>query len=107
MKHRKMLLSIADDMRRIYFNLVPAKDADVRAGKTKIRFRDKDVIYEFGGDPLVLLEKHRAGLLGAIWRVRYYDYARTANAFYPRGIVMDNNEFHYRLIVKNRRRVVR
>jgi hypothetical protein len=50
----------------------------------------------------VLLEKRLEGFWGTIWRVRYYRYAPESGGLYPRGIVMDNERFHYRIIVKNR-----
>jgi hypothetical protein len=60
------------------------------------------LVYEFGGQPTVLLEKRLDGAFGPIWRVRYYEYATATTWLYPRGIVMENNRFNYRIIVKNR-----
>jgi hypothetical protein len=50
----------------------------------------------------VLLEKRFAGWLGTIWRVRYFDYAISNGSLYPRGVVMDNAQYHYRIVIKNR-----
>jgi hypothetical protein len=102
MRHRRVLLSIADDIRRIYFNLTPPDNAGVQIEKTSVRFHDRKLVYEFGDVPTVLLDKHMDGPLGAIWRVRYFKYLQGAAGLYPRGIVMDNNHFHYRIVVKNR-----
>jgi hypothetical protein len=34
--------------------------------------------------------------------VHYFHYTPHPGGLYPRGIVMDNGELHYRIIVKNR-----
>jgi len=106
--HREILLSIAQDIRRMYFDLTPPDTATTDAEPTVIRFSEKTpdgtLIYEFGGDPAVLLEKRLEGFLGAVWRVQYFQYTPDGTSLYPHGIVMDNSRFHYRIIVKNRDR---
>jgi hypothetical protein len=106
MRQKEVLLAIAADIRRMFLDLVPAIDAKIDATSTTIRFtqntNDGDLIYEFGGSPVVLLEKRLEGWFGWHWRVRYYDYVVSAGTLYPRGIVMDNGRYHYRVIVKNR-----
>jgi len=105
-QQREVLLSIAADVRRIYFDLLPADGAKVDVRPTFVRFRQPansgTLIYEFGGQPTVLLEKRFAGWLGTIWRVRYFDYAISNGSLYPRGVVMDNAQYHYRIVIKNR-----
>jgi hypothetical protein len=105
MEEKEVLLGIAGDTRRMYLDLLPAADAAVAIRPTLVRFSqdtpEGTLVYEFGGVPAVLLEKRLEGFWGAIWRVRYYDYAESP-ALYPRGVVMDNNRFGYRIIVKNR-----
>lgn len=106
--HREILLSVAQDIRRIYFDLTPSETAKAEIEPTTVRFSEKNsegtLIYEFGGDPQVLLEKRLDGFFGAIWRVQYFQYASNGSTLYPRGIVLDNSRFHYRIIVKNRDR---
>jgi len=54
-------------------------------------------------DPAVLLQKQLDGFFGPTWRVRYYDYRPgDGGRLFPHGIVMDNFQFHYRIIIKNR-----
>ena len=105
-QQRQILLSIAADVRSMYFDLLPADGAKVDLRPTYIRFREPTgqgtSIYEFGGQPRVLLEKRFAGWLGTVWRVRYFEYAQRDGLLYPRGVVMDNAQYHYRIIVKNR-----
>ena len=106
MEQKDVLLSMAADTRRMYLDLVPAEGAAVKIRETYVRFSQETpegtLLYEFGGAPAVLLEKRMEGFLGTIWRVRYYDYAEAGSALYPRGVVMDNDRFGYRIIVKNR-----
>jgi hypothetical protein len=105
-QQREILLSIAADVRRIYFDLLPADGAMADVRPTFVRFRQPaehgTLIYEFGGAPSFLLEKRFAGWLGTIWRVRYFDYASSNGTLYPRGVVMDNAKYHYRIVIKNR-----
>ena len=105
MEQKETLLGIAGDTRRMYLDLVPAADAAVTIQPTYVRFSQETaegtLVYEFGGVPTVLLEKRLEGFWGTIWRARYYDYAESP-ASHPRGVVMDNNRFGYRIIVKNR-----
>ena len=107
MEQQEVLLSIGQDIRRMYFDLVPQDAAAADPRSTFVRFTEKSpdgtIVYEMGGEPTVLLEKRLEGCLGAVWRVRYYRYAAAKdNGLYPRGIVMDNAHYHYRIIVKNR-----
>jgi hypothetical protein len=110
LQYTDVLLSIAQDIHRMYFDLGPSADSAVRVGRTSVRFTQETpqgkLVYEFGGKPAVLLDKHLDGFFGPVWRVRYYEYSAPALGFYPYGIVMDNSRFHYRIIVKNRSRAV-
>ncbi len=106
MEQKDVLLSMAADTRRMYLDLVPGEGAAAKIRETYVRFSQEapegTLVYEFGGLPTVLLEKRLEGFFGTIWRVRYYDYAEAGSALYPRGVVMDNERFGYRIIVKNR-----
>lgn len=105
LEHRDLLLSIAADIRLIYFNPTPESGLDVQIEPKIVRFSkntsDGKLVYEFGDIPGVLLEKRMDALFGATWRVRYYQYAVQSGELFPHGIVMDNNRFHYRIIIKN------
>jgi hypothetical protein len=106
MKQKTVLLSIAQDMRRMYFELTPERGAKIDIGSRTVEFSEKtaqgELVFEFGGEPAVLLEKHLDGWFGTIWRVRYFLYASSSGSLYPRGVVMDNGRYHYRIIMKNR-----
>ncbi len=102
MEQKWILESIGRDIRRMYFDLVPPAKSDIKVGDAIVRYKTGDLVHEFGGQPIVLLEKRVEGVFSPKWRVRYYDYAESAGRLYPRGIVMDNGHYHYRIVVKNR-----
>ena len=106
MEQKEVLRSMAEDTRRMYLGLTPGDGATAEIHPTFVRFYENTpegkLVYEFGGQPTVLLEKRLDGAFGPIWRVRYYEYATATTWLYPRGIVMENNRFNYRIIVKNR-----
>ncbi len=102
MEQKLVLLSIGQDIYRMFFDLAPPVDANFEVKSTIIRYEAGDVIYEFGGKPIVLLDKHVQGFFGDKWHVRFYDYAEIAGHLYPRGIVMDNGHYHYQVVIKNR-----
>ena len=109
-KQQDVLLAMGDDIRRMYFDLLPGRSAAAQIERTDVKFTQKEpggrLVYELGGRPGVLLEKKLIGFFGAVWRVRYYRYESQGASLYPRGIVMDNSRFHYRIIVKNRDREI-
>jgi hypothetical protein len=100
---KQVLLAIAGDIRRMFFDLVPGPDFTGKVESRKVEFSHGRLWYEFAGQPAVLREKRQEDWLGTVWRVRYYEYAADSGGLHPRGIVMDNFAFHYRIIVKNRK----
>jgi hypothetical protein len=106
MKHQDLLLAVAKDIQRMYLDLIPDNGAKPQIESDHVRFNQKTpdgtVVYNFGNDPPVLLEKYLDGFFGSVWRVGYYQYSAEGANLYPHGIVMDNSRFHYRIIVKNR-----
>jgi hypothetical protein len=107
MAHQEILLSIGRDIQRIYFDPDPGPAAASSISTTQVTFmrktREGSIEYQFGSQPIVLLQKQLGGCFGATWRVRYYDYrAGDTGKLFPSGIVMDNFQFHYRIIIKNR-----
>ncbi len=105
-QHQDLLLSVANDVRRMYFDLAPPASAVAEPRRTFVRYNQRDqqgtLIFELGANPPVLLEKRQAGFFGTIWRVQYFDYVAAGGGLYPRGIVMDNSRYFYRIVVKNR-----
>jgi len=105
MNHQDLLLAVAKDFQHIFLDLIPGNGAKTEIDPNSVRFTQKTddgtLTYEFGGDPAILMEKRLSGFFGSIWDVGYYQYEPTTTGLYPRGIVMDNSRYHYRIIVKN------
>ncbi len=105
-KQPKVLQSIAQDIRRMYFDLVPDQTARVRVGARSVRYTedraDAKIEFVIGGADGVLLEKSLTHWIRPVWRVKFYEYTPTLEGVFPRGIVLDNTRFHYRIVVKNR-----
>lgn len=106
MENKRVLEAIAQDTRQMYFDLVPITRSKGTNNDKTVELREKTeqgtLVYIYGGQPAVLLEKRLDAGLGTTWRVRYYDYATNGKTMYPRGVVMENGQFHYRIVVKNR-----
>ena len=106
MEHKDLLLELGRDVWRMQFDLIPGAGADVVAEETAIRFREETaegrLTFEFGGDPTVLREKRVDGFFGTIWRVRYFQYTSPPGMVHPRGVVIDDDRFHFRLVIRNR-----
>lgn len=100
--------SLGEDIRRIYFDMVPGPDADIRLSKKRLTWReeleDGRLEYVFGGEPPVLIEKRfRSGLLRRTrWSVEYFEYGDESGPLFPRGVVLHNRQHRYRLIIRTR-----
>ena len=105
-KEPKLLLGLADDIRRIYFDLVPDDLAQVDTGRKVVRFTSRGdagtIRFEYGDDPIVLLEKRHSRWWGTDWRIQYFDYVQRSGRYFPKGIILDNRRFRYRIVIKNR-----
>lgn len=99
--------AVGEDIRAVYFDLVPGAgaEADVRSDRIEYSelFNDGDAReFVFGGGDLRLLRK-RIRIDGDVIRVvSFYEYQDRDGRVYPGGIVLDNREYRYRLIIKTR-----
>jgi predicted exporter len=104
--YRYILLSLANDIRNIYLDVVPAPHFKTQNTSKEVIYYSRSeggtLYYEFGGEPTVLLEKRLQGFWGNKWRARYYDYRPHNGKLYPHGITMDNGHYFYRIVIKNR-----
>jgi len=99
-----MAEAIGQDIYSIYFDLIPPSSASVSKGETEIVFEksgDVDrVVYLFAGPKMHLIEK-RYDCDGALMRtVRYFEYIERDGKNYPTGIVLDNDLYGYRLVIR-------
>jgi hypothetical protein len=97
-------VAVGEDIKRIYFDLVPAADASIEKEKYRILFRQSSapgiMEYSFGGIGYSLVEKTYYEENIPVWRVSYYEYQDKNGKLYPGGIVLENYRYSYRLIIR-------
>ena len=98
---------VGNDIRRIYFDLVPSTEARVSKGKNTVRFRQPagggHVEYVFAGADGDLIEKNYYDDDGIVWRASYYEYREQQDGKRsPLGIVFLHYNYGYRLTVRQK-----
>jgi len=98
--------AVGNDIRRIYFDLIPSSAAVVWRGTNTIRFRQAynagHLEYVFGGGAADLLAKNFYDDNGIVWQARYYDYREQAGKRMPHGILFVHYEHGYQLTVREK-----
>lgn len=97
---------VGNDIRRIYFDVVPSADAQIRTCRHGVRFRQSSpegtVEYVFSGPEGDLVEKNCYRENGLAWRASYYEYREENGKRLPAGILFLNYEHGYRLTVRQK-----
>jgi len=95
---------VGEDIRRIYFDLTPSPGAHVKKRKYEIRFREPagagSMEYIFAGAGGYLVEKNYYEENALNWGISYYEYLERDGRIYPRGIILNNYKYGYRLTVR-------
>ncbi len=95
---------VGEDIRRIYFDTVPAPEAKVEKQKYKIIFSQPygagSMKYVFAGSQKLLIEKSYYEKKHCAWRVFYHEYRLDHGKFYPSVILLKNYRFGYNLIIR-------
>lgn len=103
-KHKDFAVFILNDVKKIYFDRVPPKSAEVKQEKRKIIFKDilndTAIEYVFSGEGRFLAEKNYYEKKRKIWSVFYYEYVLGGGKIYPKGIVLKHYQYKYELIVR-------
>ena len=106
MQYGDLPTAVGNDIRRIYFDLLPSEKARVWKGKYKVNFwqpYDSGVMeYEFAGEGRQLVEKVYYENDEIIWRISYYEYVLHNGKHYPQGIIMTNYRYGYQLTVRQK-----
>ncbi len=106
MKYGDLPTAVGNDIRRIYFDVVPSASAQVSKGKYTISFRQPDgagyMEYVFAGKDRDLIEKSYYEDDDLVWRVSYYEYREQNGKRYPQGIVLVNYQYGYQLTVRQK-----
>lgn len=102
----KISEAVAEDIKRVYLDLVPPADAGVTKKKNSVIFRqryDGGVLeHEFaGGVPLLIKKTYREDHR-RVWDVSYYEYRQKNGKLYPMAVTFSNYRYGYRLIVKHK-----
>lgn len=102
----ELIDAIGNDIRRVYFNMIPDSEAEPTIYHNRLVFSQKmnggTLQHVFGGKKLNLIEKKFRRGLSRKWEVKYYEYAPLDNFNFPRGIILRNRDHGYRLIIKIR-----
>ena len=84
----------------------PVRMATISKERYRILFRqqaeDGEIEYVFGGADGVLVEKRYYEEGRRIWSVSYHEYRRESGKLYPAGIILENHQRRYRLVVRLR-----
>lgn len=97
---------VAEDIQRIYLDLLPRSDAALSRKKDGILFRQRSgegaLEFKFAGEGLNLVSKTYREDNRAVWRVSYYEYKPKEGKLYPTAIILTNYRYGYRLIVRQK-----
>jgi hypothetical protein len=97
-------VAIGEDIRRIYFDLIPSADAIIDKGKYRILFTQPSgqgvMEFIFAGAGHHLVEKTYYEDRQPVWSVSYYEYQSANGKLNPGGIVLENFRRSYRLIIR-------
>lgn len=95
--------AVADDIRRIYFDLLPSADARLGLGRYAHTYKESvgkgDIVYVFRGGPY-LAEKKYYEQGEIVWKASYYEYRGEGGMLYPGGVVFINYKYGYSLTAR-------
>ncbi len=98
--------AVGNDIRRIYFDLVPGREAKIWKRKYMLIFRQASgpgfLEYVFAGTEGDLLEKNYYAEDGIVWKAAYYEYRDQNGKRWPQGIIFINYQHGYRLVVRQK-----
>jgi len=105
-KYGDIAFVVSNDIRRIYFDLVPGPEASTGKRKYKLIFRQSSgpgsLEYIFAGAGGDLIEKNYYEDSGLMWRISYYEYRDQDGKRWPQGIVLLNYQYGYRLTIRQK-----
>jgi hypothetical protein len=97
--------SVAQDIRRIYFDWVPPAGAKLKRKKDRLIYTGPaadgaNVEYTFAGPQRALVRKRFSKGWKTQCTIEYFNYEKAGGMLYPCGIVLRNNQYHYRLVLR-------
>ena len=96
--------AVGEDIRRIYFDMLPSAKAKIEKEKYRIIFSQPSgagqMQYIFAGSQHWLIEKHYSEKNRKLWSVFYYDYIMNKGRLYPASLILKHHYFGYNLIIR-------
>ena len=106
MEYGDLPTAVGNDIRKIYFDLLPSDGARIWKSKNKINFSQSYgsgiMEYEFAGQGRELVEKVYYENDEIVWRISYYEYRVQNGKHYPQGIILVNYKYGYQLTVRQK-----
>ena len=103
-KKGNVAAAVGNDIRHIYFDLVPSPDAAMQKRRSEISFREPFghgvMEFVFAGRMCALTRKIYYEGGSAVYRISYYEYQYDNGRLYPGGIVLENFKYGYSLIAR-------
>ena len=97
-------LAVGEDIRRIYFDMLPSEIANVVKEKYRIIFIQPSgagqIRYIFAGSRHWLIEKQYYEKKRKLWSVYYYNYLMDKGKLYPSALILKHYRFGYNLIIR-------
>lgn len=98
--------AVGNDIRRIYFDLVPGPEAKIRRRNHRLIFRQPVgpgfLEYIFAGTGGDLIVKSYYEEDGLVWKASYYEYRDQNGKRWPQGVVFIHYQYGYRLTVRHK-----
>ena len=95
---------VANNIRSIYFDRIPDKNAEiVKKNKKIIFFQPADggtMKYLFGGAGNLLIEKKFIKKGRKIWSAFYFEYILKKGKLHPAGIILKHYIYRYKLVIR-------
>ena len=105
-KYGNIAAVVGEDVKRIYFDLVPSAGASVWKRSKQFVYRQSFgsgyLEYVFGGEQGDLIEKRYYDDHVIAWSVSYYEYRDQNGKRYPQGVIFINYQHGYRLTVRHK-----
>ena len=96
--------AVGEDIRRIYFNMLPSAQAEIKKEKYRIIFTQPSgrgvLQYVFAGPQHWLIEKHYSEKKHKLWSVFYYNYLMHQGKLYPAELILKHHRFGYNLVIR-------
>jgi hypothetical protein len=106
MEYGDLPTAVGNDIRRVYFDLVPSGTARSAQSAHSISFSQPygsgKMEYTFAGKGRELVEKAYYENELLVWRISYYEYREQNGKQYPQGIILINYKHGYQLTVRQK-----